>query len=65
VIGAVAAVPGVAFVGEGTHLVAIDTNSGDILFNYDTGSNIWGAASISNGSVYVGNQGGTLYAFSQ
>jgi polyvinyl alcohol dehydrogenase (cytochrome) len=63
VLGAVTAVPGVAFVGEGTHFVAIDTSSGNILFNYDTGSNIWGAASISNGVAYVGNQGGTLYAF--
>jgi len=63
VLGAVAAVPGVAFVGEGTHFVAIDSSSGQILFNYNTGSKIWGAASISNGVAYIGNQGGTLYAF--
>lgn len=63
VLGAVTAVPGVAFLGEGTHFVAIDTSSGNVLYNYDTGSNVWGAASISNGVVYVGNQGGTLYAF--
>ncbi len=63
VLGAVASVPGVAFIGEGTHFVAIDTSSGNILFNYDTGSNMWGPASISNGVAYVGNQGGVLYAF--
>jgi hypothetical protein len=54
---------GVAYLNEGSHLVAIDTFSGNIDFNYDTGSLIWGAASVSNGVVYVGNQGGTLYAF--
>ena len=63
VLGAVTVANGVAYLGEGTHFVAIDTSSGNILFNYDTGAYIWGAASISNGVVYVGNQGGTLYAF--
>jgi hypothetical protein len=63
VLGAVTVADGVAYLGEGTHFVAIDTSSGKIDFNYDTGSLIWGAASVSNGVVYVGNQGGTLYAF--
>jgi hypothetical protein len=63
VLGAVTAANGVAYVGEGSHFVAIGTSSGNILFDYDTGADIWGAASISNGVVYVGNQGGALYAF--
>ncbi len=63
VLGAVTVANGVAYLGEGSHLMAIDTSSGTILFNYDTGSDIWGAASVSNGVVYVGNQGGTLQAF--
>ena len=63
VLGAVTVANGVAYVGEGTHFMAIDTSSGNVLFNYDTGSSIWGAASVSNGVVYVGNYGGTLYAF--
>jgi polyvinyl alcohol dehydrogenase (cytochrome) len=64
VLGAVTVANGVAYVGEGSHLVAIDTSLGNILFDSgDTGSPIWGAPSVSNGVVYVGNQGGTLYAF--
>jgi hypothetical protein len=64
VLGAVTVANGVAYVGEGSHLVAIETSSGNILFDSgDTGSPIWGAPSVSNGVVYVGNQGGTLYAF--
>lgn len=66
VIGAVTAVPGVCFVGDGTYFQAFDTSNGNTLFSYqDTnpGSNFWGPASISNGVAYVGNQDGNLFAF--
>ena len=66
VLGAVTAVPGVVFLGQGTYFTAIDTSTGNTLFSYqDTnpGSNFWGPASISNGVAYIGNQDGTLFAF--
>lgn len=62
VLAAVSVVPGVAFVASGAHVLAIATATGQTLFNYKTSSSIYGAASISNGGVYVGDTGGTLYA---
>ncbi|MGN6677297.1 MAG: outer membrane protein assembly factor BamB family protein [Streptosporangiaceae bacterium] len=66
VLGAVTAVPGVAFVGAGSTAYAVGTSTGAILWRHkDThsGSNFWGAATISDGHVYFGNQDGRLYAF--
>lgn len=63
IIGAVSAVPGVAFVGEGSHLVAVDTSSGATLFNFDTGAQIYEGASISSGVVYIGSTNNNMYAF--
>jgi outer membrane protein assembly factor BamB len=59
----VSAVSGVIFVGEGPHFLAVNAATGSILFNYTTNGNIQGGAAISNGTVYVGNKGGNLYAF--
>jgi polyvinyl alcohol dehydrogenase (cytochrome) len=67
VLGAVTAVPGVAFVGAGNTVYAVATSTGQILWSYqDTNgsSDFWGASTISAGHVYVGNQDGELYAFS-
>jgi outer membrane protein assembly factor BamB len=66
VLGAVTAVPGVAFVGAGNTVYAVDTGTGAILWSHqdtNSGSDFWGAPAISNGRVYVGNQDGNLYAF--
>jgi outer membrane protein assembly factor BamB len=66
VLGAVTAVPGVVFVGAGNTVYALDASTGAILWRYkDTtsGSDFWGAMSISNGVVYAGNQDRKLYAF--
>jgi len=66
VLGAVTAVPGVAFVGAGNTAYAVGTSTGAILWSYqDTkgSSRFWGAPTISNGLVYFGNQDGNLYAF--
>ena len=60
----VSVVPGVVFVGEGPHFLAVNAATGNILFNYTTNGPIQGGATISNGTVYVGNKGGTLFAFS-
>ena len=65
-LGAVTAVPGVAFLGAGTTFTAVSTRTGSTLFSYqDTsaGSDFWGPASIANGVAYIGNQDGALYAF--
>jgi outer membrane protein assembly factor BamB len=67
VLGAVTAVPGVAFAGAGNTVYAVNTSTGAILWRHQdttSGSDFWGAAAISNGQVYIGNQDGNLYAFS-
>jgi polyvinyl alcohol dehydrogenase (cytochrome) len=71
VLGAVTAVPGVAFVDAGNTVYAVGTNRGTILWHYkDTNggsgfwaAGFWGAPTVSGGRVYVGNQDGNLYAF--
>ncbi len=66
VIGAVTAVPGVVFLGEGAYFKAFDTSTGNNLFSYhdtSSGADFWGPATISNGIAYIGNQDGTLFAF--
>ena len=61
VLAPVSAIPGVVFVGEGPHMLAIDAASGQVLFNYPTNGNVYAAATISNGVVYIGSNSGTLY----
>jgi len=66
VLGAVTAVPGLAFVDAGNTVYAVGTNRGTIVWSYkDThgGSGFWGAPTVSGGRVYVGNRDGRLYAF--
>jgi polyvinyl alcohol dehydrogenase (cytochrome) len=65
VLGAVTAVPGVAFFGAGNTAYAVSTSTGAILWSHQgaSGSAFWGAPSISNGQVYFGNMDGNLYAF--
>jgi outer membrane protein assembly factor BamB len=46
---------------------AVATSTGAILWSHQdttSGSTFWGAAAISNGQAYYGNQDGNLYAFS-
>ena len=71
VLGAVTAVPGLAFVDAGNTVYAVGTNRGTIVWSYKVtngGSGygapgFWGAPTVSGGRVYVGNQNGKLYAF--
>lgn len=63
IIAAVSGVPGVVFVGEGSHMVAVAAASGKTLFNFDTGAQIYEGASISSGVVYFGSTNNNLYAF--
>jgi polyvinyl alcohol dehydrogenase (cytochrome) len=65
ILGAVSAVPGVIVVGEGNFVIVVDAVTSTTLFRYqdpNANSVFWGAASISNGVLYIGNQDG-LYAF--
>lgn len=64
ILGAVSAVPGVIVVGEGNFVIVVDAVTSATLFRYqdpNANSVFWGAASISNGVIYIGNQDG-LYA---
>ena len=63
VLGPVSAIPGIAVVGEGNHLVVVSSATGQILFSYAASMNFWSSASISHGVLYMGNLNGQLYAF--
>jgi polyvinyl alcohol dehydrogenase (cytochrome) len=65
VLGAVTAVPEVAFFGAGNTAYAVSTSTGAILWSQQgaNGSAFWGAPAISNGLVYFGGMDGRLYAF--
>lgn len=66
VLGAVTAVPGVAFVAAGNTVYALGSIAGNILWTFrdtSSASQFWGAAAVSNGQLYIGNMDGNLYAF--
>ncbi len=66
VLAAVTVVPGVVVVEDGSAMVVLNATSGQTLFSYKDptkGSVFYGAASISNGMLYVGNFDGNFYAF--
>jgi PQQ-like domain len=66
VIGAVTLVPGVVAVGEGTAIWLMATSDGHSLFKtWDTSTNskYYGAPTIANGVVYIGNKNGKFYAY--
>jgi outer membrane protein assembly factor BamB len=64
---AVMVVKGVAVIGEGPYIVAVNTKTGNTLFRYEnTSDKFVGAGTISNGVLYFGAytpNGGLLYAF--
>lgn len=65
ILAAVSAVPGVIVVGQGNFVMVVDAVTSATLFRYqdpNANSVFWGAASISNGVIYIGNKDG-LYAF--
>ena len=66
VLGAVTAVPGVVTVGEGVYLIVLAAGSGKLLYSHQvttSGGLFYGAASISNGVLYIGHADSNLYAF--
>jgi len=65
-LGAVTVVPGVIAIGEGTAIDLVATASGSNLFkawDKNNHSQYYGAASISNGVLYIGNKDGNFYAY--
>jgi polyvinyl alcohol dehydrogenase (cytochrome) len=63
--GTVTTVPGLAVVGVGSVLYAVNATSGQVLFSYQDTSFHWFYAgpSISNGVMYAPNSDGNFYAF--
>ncbi|HZM57252.1 MAG TPA: PQQ-binding-like beta-propeller repeat protein [Acidimicrobiales bacterium] len=64
VLGAVSSAAGIVSLGEGNNILVLSASSGQTLFAYTTQSPIWSAPSIANGVLYIGDNSGTLYAFS-
>ena len=66
VLAAVTAVPGLVIVEEGPVFRVINATTGKTLFSYkdsQAGSDFYGAATIAQGVLYIGNMDGNLYAF--
>ena len=69
VLGAITAVPGVVAVGTysfggGQFLSLVDATNGSILGRYSSpGMDFYGAASVANGVLYIGDVSGNLFAF--
>jgi PQQ-like domain len=68
IYGAIMAVPGVAVIGEGQYIIAVDTSTGQTIFRYQNTNELFtGAGTISNGVLYYPSHpsasSGTLYAF--
>lgn len=63
VLGAPVVAPGIVEVGAGRDVVVAQASNGAILYQDDTSGRFQGTASISNGSLYQGNNNGALYAF--
>ena len=65
VLAAVTMAPGLVVVCQGRYVMVLSASSGTTLFRFldsNSGSTFWGAPSISNGVIYVGNVDGRLYA---
>ena len=63
VIGALAYDNGMVFDGGGSYLEVLKATTGERLYSYDTGSQIYAGPSIANGIIYVGNTAGRVIAF--
>jgi hypothetical protein len=66
VVGALTVTPSLLMAGADMDFVVVDTASGKLLYRFHDGnvaSHFWGAPTISNGVIYMGNKDGYLYAF--
>src|SRR5262249_18873437 len=49
--------------GEGPVIEVLNAKTGERLYSYQTGQDIYGPASVSHGQIFMGSQDGDLYAF--
>jgi outer membrane protein assembly factor BamB len=63
IIGALAYANGLVFAAEGSNLEALDAQTGERLYNYQTDDGIYAPPSVSHGQVFIGSLDGNLYSF--
>jgi outer membrane protein assembly factor BamB len=63
VIPALTYVNGMILASPGPQFQVLNASNGNVLFSYTTGGDIYSAASVSNGRIFVGSSDGNLYAF--
>ena len=63
VIAPISTVNGVVFAAGGNLVEAIDASNGKILWSYRTDTAIYGGIAIADGTIFVGDLSGKLYAF--
>jgi outer membrane protein assembly factor BamB len=65
VIASVSAAPGIVAVGAGSYTYVLSSKDGSVLFRAGTDQPtvFWGAPSISHGTLYEGDAGGLLHAY--
>lgn len=49
--------------GAGPIIEVLNAKTGERLFSYQTGADIYGSAAISHGQIFIGSQDGNLYSF--
>jgi len=63
VIAPVSYANGVVFAAGGNRCVALDAESGTVLWQFDAAAALYGGIAISNGRIFFGDLAGNLYAF--
>jgi outer membrane protein assembly factor BamB len=64
VLAPISAAPGLVFAVSGHSVLALDADSGAVLWSFDMEATGYGGIAISRGTIYVGDMSGNLYAFS-
>jgi polyvinyl alcohol dehydrogenase (cytochrome) len=63
IVPALASANGLVIAGAGRFVEVLDAATGSRLYSYETGQNVWGAAAVANGTIFVGSNDRYLYAF--
>ena len=58
-----AVVNGIVYAGSGGNIYAFDAYTGDKIWNYTTGDEVFSSPSFANGRVFVGSIDASVYAF--
>jgi outer membrane protein assembly factor BamB len=64
VLAPISAAPGLVFAVSGHSVLALDADSGAVLWSFAMEATGYGGIAISRGTIYVGDLSGNLYAFS-